>query len=355
MILPRYSIIDIGTLGGDDRFRHASGVRAHGLNNRGLVVGASCAGEDGVRAFLYRHRDDGGGAMTGLALPRGCHSGGARAVSDAGRIVGNLFVATGYAHAFLCDARAPDSGEGVGAPRDLGTLGGSHSRAYDVNRAGWIVGCSSLVGNKVVRAFLHRDGGFVDLGTLGGRTSHAYGINAAGRIVGYAMTGGGARRAFLHDGSRMHDLGTLGGDESTAWDINDAGLIIGMSRTVAGSRHAFLHDGERMHDLGTLGDRDATALRVNAAGQVVGYACAFRGKEEDSRALLWRGGTPTDLNDLLPSGSGWTLTQATGINDAGWIVGWGRIAGRARVFLLIPAGAPSAAGAPTPQLPDDRL
>ncbi len=222
---------------------------------------------------------------------------------------------------------------------DLGTLGGSHNRAYDINRAGWIAGASSLLGDKRVHAFLYRDGDFTDLGTLGGRNSHAYGLNAAGRVVGCALTAGKAQRAFLHDGDRMHDLGTLGGGESIAWDLNDAGLIVGCSRVPGGAKHAFLHDGAHMHDLGTLGDRDATALRINAAGLVVGYACAFRGKEEDSRALLWRDGAPIDLNDLLPSGSGWTLTQATGINDAGWIVGWGRIGARARVFLLIPVGA----------------
>ena len=30
-----------------------------------------------------------------------------------------------------------------------------------------------------------------------------------------------------------------------------------------------------------------------------------------------------DLNSLLPPNSGWTLTSATGINDAGQIVGYG--------------------------------
>jgi len=44
----------------------------------------------------------------------------------------------------------------------------------------------------------------------------------------------------------------------------------------------------------------------------------------------------TDLNDLLPPGSGWELTQAEDINEVGQIVGWGEIGGPTRGFLMTP-------------------
>ncbi len=44
----------------------------------------------------------------------------------------------------------------------------------------------------------------------------------------------------------------------------------------------------------------------------------------------------TDLNSLIPAGSGWVLTRATAINDAGHIVGSGVIGGQVRAFLLTP-------------------
>ena len=45
-----------------------------------------------------------------------------------------------------------------------------------------------------------------------------------------------------------------------------------------------------------------------------------------------------DLNNFLPSGSGWTLNIATGINDAGQITGYGQNAqGDTHAFLLSPA------------------
>jgi len=45
----------------------------------------------------------------------------------------------------------------------------------------------------------------------------------------------------------------------------------------------------------------------------------------------------TDLNDLIPATSNWTLVEAWDINNNGWIVGWGEAPnGSTRAFLLIP-------------------
>jgi len=43
-----------------------------------------------------------------------------------------------------------------------------------------------------------------------------------------------------------------------------------------------------------------------------------------------------DLNKLIPTGSGWVLQQAFGINNAGQIVGTGTHNGQSRGFLLSP-------------------
>jgi probable HAF family extracellular repeat protein len=55
-----------------------------------------------------------------------------------------------------------------------------------------------------------------------------------------------------------------------------------------------------------------------------------------SHAFLWRNGTMYDLNTALPSGSGWVLQHATGVSDAGQIVGTGTFNGAIRGFLLTP-------------------
>jgi hypothetical protein len=55
-----------------------------------------------------------------------------------------------------------------------------------------------------------------------------------------------------------------------------------------------------------------------------------------SRALIWQGKVPKDLNDFIPAGSPWYLQAAYSINDAGEIVGYGTINGNVHAFLAIP-------------------
>src|SRR5204862_1307821 len=51
------------------------------------------------------------------------------------------------------------------------------------------------------------------------------------------------------------------------------------------------------------------------------------------------GGAMIDLNSRIAGGSGWVLTHAAAINDAGVIVGWGRFGGRTLAFVLQPGAA----------------
>jgi probable HAF family extracellular repeat protein len=51
-----------------------------------------------------------------------------------------------------------------------------------------------------------------------------------------------------------------------------------------------------------------------------------------------------NLNDLIPADSGWVLSEAHGINDAGQIVGVGTVGGLFHAFLLTPA-TPEPSGA----------
>ncbi|MHB1587021.1 MAG: hypothetical protein ACYCRH_10250 [Acidiferrobacteraceae bacterium] len=53
-------------------------------------------------------------------------------------------------------------------------------------------------------------------------------------------------------------------------------------------------------------------------------------------AFLYSGGHMVDLTSLLPSGSGWTLQDAYGINDLGQIVGDGVVNGQEEAFLMTP-------------------
>ena len=107
--------------------------------------------------------------------------------------------------------------------------------------------------------------------------------------------------------------------------------------------HAFLFtDGTGMADLGTLGGYVSTAFALDGAGNVVGTA---ENASAAMRAFLWTQASAAmrDLNDCIPVNSGWVLTEARGVNDAGQIVGNGLHNGQPRAFLLTPNSGPDAA------------
>ena len=313
-----YVITDLGTLGGTTS-------NATGINASGQVVGSSTtAGDTVTHAFLYS-----AGTMLDLGTLGGDNSFG-QAINAAGAVVGYSESAGPYSYrAFLR----------VGGPMvDLGTLGGPTSSAFSINTGGAVVGGADT-GAAIASAFRYDGGPLVDLGSLGGFYSQAAGINDAAQVVGAAETGSPTRlRAFLYDGGPMIDLGTLGGS-SIATAINENGHVVGYSQ-VAGKNHAFLYTGGPLVDLGTSGYSDSLVYDINAADQVVGVQTNAYSPAA-YRAFIWQAGVWQDLNGVIPAGSGWTLRFATGINDAGEIVGSGTIGGEQHGFLLTPSSPPT--------------
>lgn len=101
-----------------------------------------------------------------------------------------------------------------------------------------------------------------------------------------------------------------------------------------------------MTDLGTLsGAHISDARGINDKGQVVGSSTSSGIESDISHAFLYSGGSMLDLNDLLPSGSGWTLAEAFDINDLGQIVGNGSINGETHAFLMTPTAVPAPSSA----------
>src|SRR5215217_7838737 len=122
---------------------------------------------------------------------------------------------------------------------------------------------------------------------------------------------------------KVEDLGTLGGSRSGASAINDSGQVVGSSY-LAGDQNnrAFLYKDAKMTDLGTLGGTSSEAKGINKSGQVVGWSDNSSGER---RAFFYDSANGMkDLNDLIPADSGWTIYEATAINNNGKIAatGW---------------------------------
>jgi probable HAF family extracellular repeat protein len=179
-----------------------------------------------------------------------------------------------------------------------------------------------------------------DLGTLGGYPTSALGIGG-GQIVGSSITTNGQLHAFALGNGGLEDLGLLpNGDKSEAYDVSSDGTIVGHATTVlhnAKHTHAFRRGVFGMEDLDPNNSTRSTyANAVSAGGSPVVGKIDY-GSPGSVRAFRW---TPErgleDLNNLLPAGTGWVLSSANDINDAGWIIGNGLLNGQGRAFLLVP-------------------
>jgi len=191
-----------------------------------------------------------------------------------------------------------------------------------------------------VHGFLWQNGAMTGLGSLGGTTTYALRINASGEVIGFSDTAAGVSHAFLWQNGAMTDLGTLsGGGASSANAINASGLIVGTSTDASGATHAVTWSGGKIGELpGLAGSAGDVASDVNAQGVIVGTS--------NGEAVAWQNGVIVDLNSLLPAGSGWKLTTATAVNDAGQVIGQGTDNGAAAAFeLTLPAALPVSAAA----------
>jgi probable HAF family extracellular repeat protein len=121
---------------------------------------------------------------------------------------------------------------------------------------------------------------------------------------------------------------TLLASGGIAYGVNDSGQVVGSTQ---GPNHATLWINGTATDLGTLGGANSDARAINSLGQIVGSSNTTGGTD----AFIYLNGSMIDLNKQIFDPN-WQLISATGINDAGQIIGTGTHLGLARAFLLTP-------------------
>lgn len=290
------------------------GSLAHGINNRGDVVGASVSGQS-VRAALWKARS---------GIPA--------------EVVGGSFV----------------------------------TEASDISRSGAIVGLSTS-GPQSVDAYW-RDGtatSWVDLDDLEVRFEHISdnGVATLNADAAYTATGAGTLTelsppmgwtlarvdGISDDGRRVAGHAFNSPNHGTprlpvVWNdgiaqpldmppaavtafaraVNDTGTSVGCADPSGSTPTAYRWSAEGRAF--QLPGRDACAVAINNTGIIAG--------EVGDRAAVWIGGALHDLNTLVAQRSGYTLEAVADINASGQIVGRARLSdGTARGFIATPTDA----------------
>lgn len=329
----------LGYVGGnlDQKDPNYTGQQSWGfaVNSSGTVAGSATAD------FPFVVAQASGGAVQSLGVMQPYASvyptyglNFAAAITDSGTMVGGSWQGAGGVnrlHAFAYSN---------GAYTDLATDPRKMSAAYGVSPAGTTVAgfettstgnngpSGSALTTKVAAKWTLSGSTWsaTSLGALpGGTQSVAFGVNAKGQVVGCAEANPGQGLqgdAFLcqPDGT-MVDLG-LGFTGNVGG--GSLGNLVGASLNSAA---------DNIVNYG-LGNAASCADAINSSGQVVGYyggsiKRAFLATVDDNNVVTF-----LDLNTLIPQDSGWVLQEATSINDAGQIVGYGSFNGTETSFEL---------------------
>jgi hypothetical protein len=260
---------------------------------------------------------------------------------------------------------------------DLGTLGGTNSAAMALNKFNSVVGQAEDAAGVVHGFIWTSTSGMQPLpDPLNATWTTAYSINNLGQSVGWAFANGRVV-ALRWDHSQVTELPHPG---TNAWaiSINALGNIGGdLDDEVV----IWQPDGTITH-LGTFGGVQANTIQLNNYGVVLltvvysdgtvanilsqngqavtlnplpnalecaGHSlnnytwsvgqCVMQSNTDPlpDVAVLWAGTqTAIDLNTLVDNASGWTFTNALGLNDRNMIVATGRFNGEEHGVVLIP-------------------
>jgi probable HAF family extracellular repeat protein len=312
--------------------------RAFGLNDQIQVVGDSRLDRSGHIGQSRPVVWDASGGASEFTIPVELWNdpfvgGSAADINNHGVVVGRYGSGTGiplpgpgvpFGRGFVWDS--------TNGRRDIGLEPVGNTQAVAINDAGQVVGTSEvlvIIGGSnffAPRAFIwDESNGIQEIGTLGGSFSFANDVNESGQVIGYSETQDGFERAFIWDKvNEMQELPTIAGSGTRATAINDLGLVVGGEFGFGG----FLWDATNGIRTIPIGGYD-----INNHGQVVG------GPVGDVAIWDQTNGVQRLVN-LIPANSGWEFEIAFSINDDGNIVGFGRLNGQTRGFLMTPIPEP---------------
>lgn len=176
--------------------------------------------------------------------------------------------------------------------------------------------------------------------------SYGMAVNNSAQIVGYDFCENYANifysgfEAFMYQNGVLTDLG-----QGVPYAINNLGQVVGSSYSTSIHGPALFYTGGIRADFSFPGATGTTGYGINDSGRIVGDIAGSFSDGSQQHAFTYGNGVSSDLNTLIPKGSGWILLHASSINNWGQIVGYGTVNGSPlgpeHAFLLTPILSPT--------------
>lgn len=299
-------------------------TRYAGINNNGDIIGSGNeSGAQTQEGFVQKAGTTTFGWLATPADPRNLHTTTIpRSINTSGQIAGFRLATGQLVNGQIDEHSRPLEWSGPGATGvDLGVDQGlgEDVEAHGINDGGQVVGQISGGENAPTQAWSKVGGTVTKLPSLNGNNAKANAVNGAGLVFGSSTTQTTVN-AVKWTNNQIASLGALpGAGLAEALAVNASGVAVGTSSTTAGdfgATHAVRFSGGTVTDLNVRGTgiNSAQAEAINSSGVIVGADGA-------GHAFVYQNGQATDLNSLLPPNAGYTIVDATGINDNGVIVG----------------------------------
>jgi uncharacterized protein (TIGR03437 family) len=356
---PEFTIQDLGTLPNMPACIGTAISQSGQVTGYCNPAGGSVFNNTATRAFLYSNgvlKDL--GATSKPTVPTG--------VNDSGVVVGaffNISLVTGVSTSpFIYQNGAIQKFTGIPA----------ESAPFGLNNAGQSAATDILAGGTNLflssQAFeITTAGTSTGLPPSSGSLAVAFGISSANDwVAGASVTAANSditsiKPTLWHSGSPQELPLAPGFNYALATAVNDSGVAAGMGVTFnfvalldpRAAGHALLFKDGAVTDLGVLpGDKSSAAEGINNAGSVVGFSSSavpdialtlgplIEAVSTTQHAFLYSNGTLYDLTRQLVNASGWQLSSANAINDAGQIAGTGIFQQQQHAFLLTPVTGP---------------
>jgi probable HAF family extracellular repeat protein len=309
-----YSIKDLGAVPGD------SVSVGYSLNDLGQAAGTSSSPSGAIPTLF----SDGAAIDLGTLVPGDVAV--ATGINQSAEVVGYEFEYSnggdGLSHAVLYS-------NGTMYDIHSPSLFPSGTSATAINASGVVVGEGHL-DNDSFQVFLYSNGQIVNLGPPGSYQAAPAAINDSGEIIGNYYTSSTDNGPFLYSNGRFTKLAAgPPGTTVTANAINNNGVIVGAIsyNTNSTVSHAALYSNGVWKDLGTLpgATTGTAAVGINTAGQIIAVA-GYRVTSyhpfipAKTVACIIQNGVVVNLNTLIPTNSGFNLSRAIAINNAGQIL-----------------------------------